>query len=87
MAGSDAVCIREMERGLRDDHRSLAAQWRALEPLLADDARPPADAQALLPHVEPMTALCSRHAAFEKDELFPMAERLLADGMLARLRT
>ena len=78
MAGSDAVCIREMESNLREDHRSLAAQWRALEPLLGDDTRPPAEARALVPQVEPMAALCSRHAAFENDELFPMAERLLS---------
>jgi len=84
MAGSDAVCIREMESSLREDRRSIAAQWRALEPLLRDD--PPADARALLPRIESMAALCARHAAFERDELLPMAERLLSDDVLARLR-
>ncbi|MBB3177841.1 hemerythrin domain-containing protein [Variovorax sp. Sphag1AA] len=86
MAGSDAVCIREMESGLREGHRSLSAQWHALEPMLGDDASPPSDAEAVLAHIEPLAALCARQTAFEQDELFPMAERLLSDEVLARLR-
>ncbi|MEJ8812426.1 hemerythrin domain-containing protein [Variovorax ureilyticus] len=85
MAGSDAVCIRDMESGLRSDHRSLAAQWHALAPLLCSDALPSTHAQTLLPRIEALTALCARLAEFERDELFPMAERLLSDDVLARL--
>ncbi|SEB17404.1 hypothetical protein [Variovorax sp. YR216] len=87
MAGSDAVCIRDMESGMRENHRSLAAQWRALAPLLGSDALPSTDAQALLPSIEPLAALCTHLADFERDELFPMAERLLSDEALARLRS
>ncbi|MBO9648538.1 MAG: hemerythrin domain-containing protein [Variovorax sp.] len=86
MAGSDAVCIRDMEGGLCEGHRSLSAQWHALEPMLGKDASPPSDAGALLAHLEPLAALYARQAAFEQDELFPMAERLLSDEVLAHLR-
>src|SRR6185503_2632875 len=35
MAGSDAVCLREMIDGLRDDHEALAVAWRDLRPSFA----------------------------------------------------
>ena len=85
MAGSDAVCIREMESGLREDHRSLAAQWRSLAHLLGNDALTTDDARALSAHIDSLAELCAGHAAFERSELFPMAERLLSDDVLARL--
>src|SRR3546814_6158043 len=34
MAGSDAVCIRNMTQGLADEHRELEAMWRGLRALL-----------------------------------------------------
>ncbi|MES2188105.1 MAG: hemerythrin domain-containing protein [Pseudomonadota bacterium] len=80
MAGSDAVCIREMAADLADEHRALDLRWRrlcdALEAAL-QGSQPPghglaADAEALL-------ALCRRHLAFEREQLWPMAARLL-DG-------
>jgi hemerythrin-like domain-containing protein len=84
MAGSDAVCIRDMATDLAEEHRALDLRWRrlcdTLERMLEgapEGPRPPgcglaADAEALL-------ALCRRHLAFERDQLWPMAARLL-DG-------
>jgi hemerythrin-like domain-containing protein len=84
MAGSDAVCLREIIASLSADHRELDRRWaalrRVLEPvaaglpgaLSADDVKSFAD-------------LYARHIAREEGELLPMAERLLADADLDRI--
>jgi hemerythrin-like domain-containing protein len=84
MAGSDAVCLREMIQGLTADHRALEAAWQRLRrvlewiaagefsPLAADD-------------VEAMIDLYERHIEREESELLPMAARLLNEDDLARI--
>ena len=84
MAGSDAVCLREMIEGLKADHRALDAIWSRLrhtlegiaagEPLLlgADD-------------VDALIGLYERHIEREDGELLPMATRLLSDDDLDRI--
>src|SRR5690606_4612507 len=72
MAGSDAVCIREMTEGLCADHRKLEADWRRLRESLAliaqgKPATLPADT------VESFTSLYASHMQREEDELLPMA--------------
>jgi hypothetical protein len=85
MAGSDALCIREMARGLGEQHRALEAQWWQVRAALADflEGRrgdlPIAEADALL-------ALCRHLVAFEDQELLPMARRLLDEPALQRLK-
>ncbi len=84
MAGSDAICLREMIDGLKADHCALKACWRHLRgileriaageqvPLLADD-------------VEALAIRYERHTEREEKELLPMAARLLSDDELARI--
>ena len=84
MAGSDAICLREMIDGLKADHRALEASWRHLRdlleglaagecvPLVADD-------------VEALAVRYARHIEREEKELLPMAARLLSDDDLARI--
>lgn len=84
MAGSDAVCLRELTASLRADHRQLEAGWRAvrtgLEAVAAGDASAfdPAATQALIDAY-------GRHMAREDGELLPMAARLLDDAALAAI--
>ena len=79
MAGSDAVCIREMRERLAAQLDALAAQWRRLQELLA------APAAHLPTEGEALCALCRAIVDFETCELLPMAERLLDDATLAQL--
>jgi hemerythrin-like domain-containing protein len=84
MAGSDAVCLRELTAALTAEHRELQHRWRALRPALeragsGDAAAPSAD------DVDAFVALYQRHIAREEAELLPMAQRLLADDELQRI--
>ena len=84
MAGSDAVCIREMIDVLRAEHRLLEAQWQGLRRSLNQVANgEPAtlDAAMLSGFVE----LYDRHIQREEAELLPMAARLLSDAELDRI--
>lgn len=84
MAGSDAVCIRELTKSLAADHRTLQAAWARLrDPLLAVAEGRSAGLPAA--EVEAFVALNEAHGAREDAELLPMAERLLDDGALARI--
>jgi hemerythrin-like domain-containing protein len=76
MAGSDAVCLREMTAGLTAEHRKLEAQWRRLRVALEQIA---AGTPALLPahDVQAYVGLYKQHLQREDDELLPMAARLL----------
>jgi len=81
MAGSDAVCIRELTTRLADEHRRLEAAWRRLRPRLegiAAGENEALDAQA----VEAFARLYEEHLAVEEAELLPMAGRLLGDAEL-----
>lgn len=84
MAGSDAVCLRELTDGLKADHRHFEQQWTALRAALTEIAagRPATlDATA----VEAFCALYERHIAREEAELLPMAERLIEPAVLAQI--
>ena len=84
MAGSDAVCIREIIDGLADDHRALEAAWRRLRPALLDIAQGTPTPLATN-NVSTFTDLYRRHIQREDDELLPMAARLLGDVELAQI--
>lgn len=81
MAGSDAVCLRELVDALSADHRQLEAHWRhvrvALQAIATGEAAPLASSD-----VEPLITLYERHIAREEKELLPMAARLLSDAAL-----
>jgi hemerythrin-like domain-containing protein len=84
MAGSDAVCIRELTQALVADHRTLQAAWAQLRgPLQAVAEGRSAELPAA--QVEAFVALNESHGAREDAELLPMAERLLDDAALARI--
>jgi len=84
MAGSDAVCLRELTALLTAEHRELEGRWRVLRRRLEQVAAGhPAD----LPQaeVQDLVDLYERHIAREEAELLPMARRLLSDGELDRI--
>lgn len=84
VAGSDAVCLRELTDTLLGEHRRLEALWRSLRPQLAGIAA--GHAAALDgPAVEALIHGYQSHIAREDSELVPMAARLLDDAALARM--
>ena len=84
MAGSDAVCLRELVGTLTRQHRELEAHWQALRRVLAAIA---AGEQVALPAalVERLIDGYAAHLAREDAELLPMAERLIDDTTLQRI--
>lgn len=84
MAGSDAVCIREMTDALTKDHRVHEVMWQGLREVLV---RVAAGELALLDaaQVEAFTTEYARHIEREESELLPMAARLLCDADLEKL--
>ena len=85
MAGSDAVCIREMRERLATQLDALVAQWRRLQELLGATTAIAAAPAHLPAEGEALCALCRGIVDFETRELLPMAERLLDDATLAQL--
>lgn len=86
MAGSDAVCLRELAAAASAGHRAVERQWHGLRPACAAVSR--GDAATL--DAATVTSLvddCRANFARADRELIPMAERLLDDAALARLRT
>jgi hemerythrin-like domain-containing protein len=84
MAGSDAVCIREMVSALLEEHRELERRWAQLRPQLASIA----DGQACLLDQDEIAAFAAayrKHIAREEGELLPMASRLLDSAQLERI--
>ena len=81
MAGSDAVCIREMTDRLSGEHRLLEAAWRRLRGPLAQIAAGAAPALSMQ-EVEAFTGLYAEHLALEEAELLPMAARLLGEAAI-----
>lgn len=81
MAGSDAVCLRGMTQGLRDERRRLDGIWRArLRPALARlaagaDPATTWDAATVQSWVEDF----KQYLCMADEELLPMAARLLID--------
>ncbi len=84
MAGSDAVCIREMTCSLAAEHRQLETAWRSLRPALQKIA---AGSAAPLPDklVATFTQAYARHMEIEENELLPMAARLLSEHDIERI--
>jgi hypothetical protein len=84
MAGSDAVCLRELTEALTAEHRELQQRWHALRAALERAGR--GDTAALnVDAVEAFVGLYQRHIAREEAELLPMAQRLLNDDELQRI--
>jgi hemerythrin-like domain-containing protein len=84
MAGSDAVCIRELVDLLGEQHRQLDRAWRYLRGPLVEVAE---GRSSFLPgeQIEAFIALNEVHAEKEDTELLPMAQRLLDEAALARI--
>lgn len=82
MAGSDAVCLRELTEGLAAQHREFEWRWAALRTPLAEIA---AGRAAVLdaPAVAAFCALYAEHIAREERELLPLAQRLLPEAVQA----
>jgi hemerythrin-like domain-containing protein len=84
MAGSDAVCLRNLTRALIAEHRELERHWMALRrELEAVAAGRPAALSA--DEVQAFVRLYARHIECEDNELLPMARRLLGDAELDRI--
>lgn len=84
MAGSDAVCLRNLTQSLCEDHRKLEARWRALRQVLEQVAS--GSSVELAPEdVEAFAGLYDAHIAREESELLPMAARLLDGATLDRI--
>ena len=84
MAGSDAVCIREMTASLAAEHRRLETIWHGLRKALEDvSAGRPAVLEAGA--VDAFSSLYRSHIEREEKELLPMAARLLGDDELERV--
>lgn len=84
MAGSDAVCLRELIGSLAAEHRELEARWRVLRVMLERVAA--GEPVALhLADVEPLVDLYARHIEREEQELLPTAARLLSDDDFRRV--
>lgn len=84
MAGSDAVCLRDLTASLREDHRTLERQWGVLRPQLlkiSEAAGDAIDADVAQSFVQ----LYEAHIGREEAELLPMAARLLTDAELDRI--
>ena len=84
MAGSDAVCLRELTQALEADHRLLDAYWRRVRAALMQIAAG-TSAQLSPDDVEALVSRYERHIEREENELLPMAARLLGDDDVARI--
>jgi hemerythrin-like domain-containing protein len=84
MAGSDAVCLRELTESLAAEHRELETRWRLVRAVLE---RVAAGEGASLgsEDVEALSGLYERHIDREECELLPVAARLLSDEELDRV--
>lgn len=84
MAGSDAVCLRELVTTLTRQHRELQRHWSALRSVLIRIAAgEPVDLDRAL--IERLVDAYAEHLALEERELLPIAGRLLGDAALADL--
>jgi hemerythrin-like domain-containing protein len=89
VAGSDAVCLRNLIAGLEQEHHALGSLWQELHARLAQLA-----AGVLVPlavdDVLAFEAAYARHIGVEEGEVLPMAERLLdattLDGIADAMR-
>jgi len=84
MAGSDAVCLRELTASLCRDHRLLEQRWASMRQRLLQVAKGAASTLADA-DVPGFVQLYEQHIAREEAELLPMATRLLSDVELDRI--
>ncbi|MEP7138334.1 MAG: hemerythrin domain-containing protein [Caldimonas sp.] len=84
MAGSDAVCLRDMTSALAAEHLELEARWRHLRAVLERIVASTSDTLDAA-EVEAFAGSYERHIEREKRELLPMAARLLTEDELARI--
>lgn len=84
VAGSDAVCLRELTAALCGDHRALERRWAALHQRLSQVAGGHA-ASLDDDNVAGFVQLYEQHIAREEAELLPMATRLLDEAELDRI--
>ena len=84
MAGSDAICIRELTEALEEEHRTLESRWvRTRTPLQALAQGLPATLTAQ--EVQAFVTGYRTHILREDTELLPMAQRLLGTEALLRM--
>ncbi len=84
MAGSDAVCLREITDGLSADHRQFERLWARLRPVLLGISE--GTQTAIDPNdIDGFVQAYQRHLQREDSELMPMAERLLDANALAQI--
>jgi len=84
MAGSDAVCLRELVAQLTHQHRELETRWQALRRVLARVAAgEPVTLDPTLVHG--LVTAYEQHLAHEDAELLPMAARLIGDAALQHI--
>lgn len=84
MAGSDAVCIRELTQALEADHRLLEQRWAAIRVKLQAISQ----GEALVlskDEIEAFTGGYRAHILREDTELLPMAQRLLGEQALQQM--
>ena len=81
MAGSDAICLRELTAALTAEHRELEARWQTLRVAIAQVA---AGQMVLLAQADlsSVAQLYAGYIAREESELLPMAHRRLRDAEL-----
>ena len=84
MAGSDAVCLRQMIAALSAEHRELETRWQRLRGVLQQVANG-MPAALDTGDVQDFVGLYQTHIAREQAELLPMAQRLLGDYELDRV--
>lgn len=81
VAGSDAVCLRELFDRLSSEHRQLENQWQRLRvPLLRISEG--SDAELPQQEIQTFIAQYASHLQCEDDELLPMARRMLDNTSL-----
>jgi len=84
MAGSDALCLKELTSGMAQQHRTLERLWARLRPAVAAVAA--GDASGLDSHeVEAFATEYHSHVEREDSELLPMAARLMTDEALQQV--
>ena len=84
MAGSDAVCIRELTEALEADHRQLEKRWAAMRVKLQAISQGQAEVLST-EEVEAFVGGYRAHILREDTELLPMAERLLGEQALQEI--
>ena len=84
MAGSDAVCIRELTEALEAEHRVLENRWACMRTPLQAVVRGQPVALAAQ-EVDEFVTGYRTHILREDTELLPMAQRLLGSEALAQM--